>query len=474
MADHATDTTRQDASNLEKFGYKQTLNRVLPLRSLVFYGLAYLAPVTIFSTYGPVQVQTHGMLAFAYLIATVGMLFTALSYSHMSKAFPVAGSVYSYVQRSISSHLGFLSGWAILMDYLLLPMINFLLAGIYLHVAFPMIPNWVFIVAYIAIVTVINLMGIQLTSWVNNGLIIIQTIFVLFFVIIAVKFVIGGGGAGTLLDTSAFVNLDELKILGDGSGMGGMAVIFGGASILCLSFLGFDAVTTVSEEAINPEKNIGRAIIITCLAAGVIFILVSYVFQLAWPTGWQEFVASDSGSAELIERIGKSFMVYLFTAVYCVGCFASAVASQSSAARLLYGMGRDGALPRKFFAHLNEKRKVPSYNVILIGVISLVGIFLSLDLAVSLINFGALAGFALVNICVIVYYFVKKKQRSGLSIVKYLILPAIGAIVCIAIWISLATDAKILGFIWLGVGVVLLAVITNFFRKPPVDLQMSE
>lgn len=474
MKEEVKERIAQDSSALESFGYKQTLKRVLPLRSLVFYGLAYLAPVTIFSTYGPVQVQTHGMLAFAYLVATAGMIFTALSYSKMSKAYPVAGSVYSYVHRSMSAHLGFLSGWAILMDYLLLPMINYLLAGIYLNVVLPQVPIWVFMVIYIIIVTVINLMGIQITSWVNNGLIITQVIFVVFFVILAARFVLMGGGAGTLIDPNAFANPAELQILGNGSVMGGIGVIFGGASILCLSFLGFDAVTTVSEEAINPEKNIGRAIIITCLSAGLIFIAVSYLFQLAWPTGWQEFQDPDSGAAELIVRIGQSFMVYFFTAVYCIGCFASATASQSSAARLLYGMGRDGALPRKFFAHLNEKRQAPSYNIILIGVVSLVGIVLPLTLAISLINFGALAGFTLVNISVIAHYFVKQKKRSIAGVFNYLILPLIGAVICFLIWLSLDVHSKILGACWLVVGFIVLLFTTQFFRRPPIDLDMSE
>jgi amino acid transporter len=435
------------------------------LGSLVFFGLAYLAPVTIFSTYGSVQESTHGMLSFTYLIATLGMALTALSYSHMSKAFPIAGSVYSYVQRSIHPHAGFLSGWAILMDYLLLPMINFLLAGIYLNAAFPEVPNWVFILGYIVVVTIINILGITVTSLANNILIIIQFVFVAFFVIIAIRFIAGGGGLGTLADTTAFVNPVELKEIG-------MGTIMTGASILCLSFLGFDAVTTIAEEAKDPQKNVGRALIITCIAAGAIFILVSYVFQAAWPNGWTEFENPDSAAAELIVRIAGNVVGYFFTAVYCIGCLASAIASQASAARILYGMGRDSVLPKKFFAHLS-KRQTPTYNIFLIAVISLTAIFLELTHAISLINFGALAGFALVNISVIAWYFVRQRRRSGLDIIKYLIVPLAGAAVCIAIWISLSPDAKQLGFIWLACGVVYLAVTTNFFRKLPPDLKLE-
>lgn len=457
----------QASAELEKFGYEQTLKRVLPLSSLVFYGLAYLCPLTIFSTYGVVSSLTHGMLSLTYAVATVAMVLTALSYSQMVKAYPVAGSVYSYVQRSINPHLGFLAGWAILMDYLLLPMINYLLASIFLAPVFPGVPGWVWFIGYIIVVTVVNYFGIQVTAWVNNGLIILQAIFLLAFVLFVIKWLATGNGAATFFDMNAFVNNQELTSMGFGT-------ILTGASILALSFLGFDAVTTISEEAINPEKNIGRAIILTCLGAGVTFIIVSYLCQLAWPNGWNEFESVDSGAYEMIVKIAGSVMGYLFTAAYCIGCLASAMASQSSAARILFSMGRDGSLPKKFFAYVHPKHKTPTFNIFLIGAISLVGLKLSLTAACSLINFGALAGFALVNCSVIAHYFIKKKQRSTWGIIKYLILPLGGAIVCLSIWVSLDIHSKILGFCWLSVGLIYLAATTSFFRKLPPDLKMEE
>lgn len=456
-----------DSAELEKFGYEQTLKRVLPLSSLIFYGLAYLCPVTIFSTYGLVSNMTHGMLSLTYAVATLAMILTALSYSHMVKAYPVAGSVYSYVQRSINPHLGFLAGWAILMDYLLLPMINYLLAAIFLAPVFPGVPAWVWIVGYIIFVTIVNYFGIQVTAWVNNGLIIIQAVFVVAFLLFVIKWISTGNGAATFFDMNAFVNNGELSAIGFGT-------ILTGASILALSFLGFDAVTTVSEEAINPEKNVGKAIIITCLGAGIYFIIVAYLCQLAWPMGWNEFESVDSGAYELIGKIAGSVMGYLFTAVYCIGCLASAMASQASASRILFGMGRDGSLPKKIFAYVHPKHKTPVFNIFIIGAISLVGIKLSLAAAASLINFGALAGFALVNFSVIAHYFVKKNQRDAAGILKYLILPLGGAAVCIAIWVSLDIHSKILGFSWLAVGIIYLAATTNFFRKLPPDLKMEE
>ena len=456
-------------NNLESFGYKQSLKRVMPLGSLVLFGLAYMAPGTIFGTYGLVTQMTHGMLALTYIVATIAMVFTALSYNQMVKAYPLAGSVYSYVQRSINPHAGFISGWAILMDYLLIPMLNYLIISIFMRPVFPDVPGWAWIVGVIVIVTVINLLGIQVTAWANNILVIAQFVFVIACLLFVFRWLYMGQGAATFLDFSAIYNAVEFH--GDGMGWG---IILTGASILALSFLGFDAVTTIAEEAIEPQKNVGKAILIICIGAGVYFTIVAYFFQLAWPTGWMEFEDIETGSYELIVRVGGEIMGYLFVAITIVGCTASAIASQSSAARILFGMGRDGALPKKFFGYVNPRFKTPTCNILLIGGIGFIALALSLDIAVSLVNFGALAGFGMVNISVIFHYFIRKKQRSGISILLHLILPLLGAIVCFTIWANLAADAKILGFIWLAVGVVYLAVTTNFFRKLPVDLKMEE
>ena len=462
-------STQETQSNLEKYGYEQSLNRVLGLGSLIFYGLAYLAPLTIFTTYGLITNMTHGMLALAYLAATVAMVLTALSYAQMVKAYPMAGSVYSYAQRSINPHVGFLSGWAILMDYLLIPMMNYLVAAIFLQPVFPGVPSWVFILIYIVVVTIINVIGIQLTAWVNNGLVLIQAVFLVAFLIFVIKWIATGNGAATFFDWTAFFNANEFAKPGVGWG-----AILGGASILALSFLGFDAVTTVAEEAIEPEKNVGRAIIITCIGAGAVFVITGYLCQLAWPMGWNEFKSVDTGAYELIAKVAGSAMGYLFTGAYCIACLASAMASQASASRILFGMGRDGALPKKFFAYIHPKFQTPVYNVLLIGIISLVALKLTLAAAASLINFGALVGFTLVNLSVIAHYFIRQKHRSGTSIIKYLILPLLGAATTFTIWLNLDVHSKILGFCWLIVGTIWLAISTKGFTKLPPDLKMEE
>jgi len=453
---------------LEKYGYHQELKRVLPLSSLVYYGIAYMVPMAFFGSWGIANGKTHGMLALTYFVTTVAMGFTAFSYKFMVKAYPVAGSAYTYVQRSINPHMGFLSGWVILMDYMLLPMLNYIVAASFISAALPGVPRWVGIILLLVICTMVNYFGIRVASNVNNIIVWLQIIFLAAFLFFTIRYIAGGGGAGTIFDMSAFYNSVELSTPGMG-----WSVIFGGASILALSFLGFDAISTISEEAINPEVNVGRAIVLSCVIAGIGFITISYFLQLSWPTAWIETDNSDAAIYELVNKVASPVMANLSSAIYVVALIACSSAAQASGARVLYGMGRDGIIPQKFFAHLHEKHKSPSYNVLLIGTISLTALFLSLETAISLVNFGALFGFTLVNLSVIAHYFIKNKQRKGIDLARYLITPLCGAAFTFTLWISLDIHSKILGFSWLTIGIIYLAIKTSFFRKLPPEMHLE-
>ncbi len=464
-----TTNVETSGGSLEKFHYKQELNRVMKLPSVVFFGIAYMAPITIFTTYGLVTNMTHGMLSFTYLVATLAMMFTAMSYRHMVKAYPIAGSVYTYTQRSINPHIGFMAGWGILLDYILLPMFNYVAIGVYIHILIPEVPIVIFMAAFIIIVTIVNLLGMNFTKIFNNTLIVIQLIFLVSVILFSIKYIVGGGGLGTLGDTSAFFNTIEFN-----TPEVGWAGIFGGASILCMSFLGFDSVTTIAEETIEPEKTIGKALLITCFAAGGTFILTSYIMQSAWPEAWFSFEDAEAGAYEYMIHVLGNVAGIVFCAIFIIGATASAVASSASAVRILYGMGRDGLLPKKIFGYVNKKTKIPAINAIIIGIISMSALILDLSAAASLVNFGALLGFVMVNLSVIAHYFIKGKQRGGGSIVKYLICPIIGAVICAVLWINLDSLSKILGCIWLIIGFIALAASTKFFRELPPEMNLNE
>ena len=388
------------------------------------------------------------MMSFAYFIATVAMLFTALSYRQMVKAYPIAGSVYNYTSRSINPSVGFLSGWVILLDYILLPMINYIIAAGFIPLILPGIPVWLDMIILIVIVTVVNLVGVKVMSTFDNIFIVIQFAFVLTAIVFAVKVI--GQHDYSILDINGFINISEWSNVG-------LNGVVSGAAVLCLCFLGFDSVTTLAEEAKDPAKTVGRALLIITLCAGGLFVISTYLFQIAWPEGWRE-LDPDNGSYQLIGYLAGEFMATLLCWIMIIACLASAISSQASCARILYSMGRDHQLPNKVFGHVSKKYKVPDYNIIFIGIVSLLSIWISLDVGSTMINFGALLGFTMVNVSVFAHYWVREKNRGPAAVIKFIILPLCGVCVCMYLWANLGFWALVIGFIWLAIGVVVLVI----------------
>lgn len=435
-------------NSLESFGYKQELNRSLGLGAVLLFGMAYMAPCTIFSYFGLIGTSTHGMVSMSYLIATLAMFFTALSYRQMVKAFPIAGSVYNYTAKSMKQEIGFMSGWAIMLDYILLPMINYIIACNFIPILFPSIPRWLCIVILIAAVTLINLVGVKFLSAVDNVLVIFQFVFVLVAIVFALKLIFSEGYS--LIDVNGLMDVSQFDEVG-------MSGLIGGAAILCLCFLGFDSVTTLAEETRDPGKTVGSALILLVVIVGGYFVLSTYIFQIAYPKGWME-MDPDNGAYDLLGHIAPQWMATLIVIVMIAACLACAVSSQAACARILYGMGRDRQLP-KLFAHVSKKNQVPDYGIIAIGIISLVAIILDLDLASTMINFGALLGFSMVSVSVIAWYWVKQKKRDSFGcVINYLICPIIGICICMYLWVNLGTLAMIIGFSWLVIGLICMVV----------------
>lgn len=436
------------------------LKRVLGLPSLVLFGLVYMVPLTVFTTYGIVTETTGGRLSVAYLVTLAAMVFTARSYARMATAYPVAGSAYTYTQKSFGAPIGFLAGWSLLLDYLFLPMLNYLVIGIYLNAAIPAIPAWLIVIVTIAIVTVLNIIGIVSVDRANFLIIGIQAIFIVVFIVMAS---IAVSHAGTV-DVMA-------PLRGDGSA-GGFDPILAGAAILCLSFLGFDAVSTLSEEAKDPKRSVPRAIMIATVASGLIFIVLSYVSQLVYPSN--QFADVDSGSLEVMTTAGGQFLNSFFTAAYVAGALGSAITSQASVARILYAMGRDGILPRKVFGHVSVRFSTPVYAIGFVSVISLAAVFVDLALLASVVSFGALVAFSVVNLSVIKHYFVDLKQRHGVKLLDSLVLPLIGFVLTLWLWTSLSGTALVVGLIWLAIGFVWLLAVTRGFSRPTPTLDIEE
>ncbi|WP_134704314.1 APC family permease [Ammoniphilus sp. YIM 78166] len=436
--------------------------RSLTLLPLVILGLAYMAPMTVFSTYGVVTQVSHGLIPSAYLVALVAMLFTAYSYGRMVKVFPFSGSAYTYTQKTMSSRLGFLVGWAVLMDYLFLPMINVLLCGIFLSAAFPSIPAWIWMVSFVAMMTGINIVGIRMTSMVNGVLVAFQFLVTILFVILAMKGIAKGMGMGTFISALPFYNPEV-----------SFSFIMAGASILCLSFLGFDAVTTLSEETVTPKKTVPRAIFLVALIGGFQFIFVSYIAQLVYPD-FNSFRVIDSAAFEIAEFIGGPVFASIFLAGMITSTIASGMSSHASASRLLFAMGRESVLPSKLFGYVHPRYKTPSRNILLIGLFSLSALVFDLATAASFINFGALVAFTFVNLSVISHYYVRNKERSGKDFLLNLLMPATGAGFTLWLWSNLDSKSILLGLFWVSVGFGYLLYLTRFFSKRPPEFHFEE
>lgn len=446
-------------NSLESFGYQQELNRTLGLGAVVLFGAAYMAPCTIFSYFGLIGTQTHGMVAMSYLVATVAMFFTAMSYRQMVKAFPIAGSVYNYVAHSMKTEIGFLSGWAILLDYILLPMINYIIAANFIPILLPGIPRWVQIIVLIAVVTIVNLIGVRALSTIDNILVIAQVLFVVVALVYAFKIIVLNDY--NLIDINGLMDVSEFSNVG-------VSGLIGGAAILCLCFLGFDSVTTLAEEAKNPGKTVGKALIILVVCVGGYFVLSTYVFQIAYPEGWKE-MSPENGAYDLLGHIAGQFMGTILCVIMICACLACAISSQAACARILFGMGRDHQLP-KFFAHVSKKNQVPDYGIIAIGVISLIALCLDLDLASTMINFGALLGFSMVSASVIAWYWIRNSKRGTYAVVNYLIFPIIGICICMYLWANLGKLAMIIGFSWILIGLIAMLIA----KKRGTSLDMNK
>ncbi|CAM3717741.1 APC family permease [Mesobacillus zeae] len=439
------------------------LKRSLKLWQVVIMGLAYMTPMVVFDTFGIVSGETKGHVPMAYIIALVGMLFTAASYGKLVKVFPEAGSAYTYTQKAINGHLGFLVGWSSLLDYLFLPMVNALLTKLYLNALFPTVPDWIWVIVFVGIVTLLNLRSVNVLANFNLLFVLIQLAIMAVFIFLVIRGLQGGEGTASGFSLQPFFE----------QGMN-VSVLITGATILCFSFLGFDAVTTLSEETPNPEKTIPKAIMYTALWGGVIFITTSFFIQSYFPDN-SRFNNPDAALPEIALYVGGKLFQSIFLMTTFINTLASALASHASVSRLLYVMGRDKVFPEKWFGFIHPKWKTPAFNVVFVGVISLSAWFFDLVTATSLINFGALMAFTFVNLSVISYFVIKKKQhRTPKGFFNYLVMPLLGAASVGILWINLEWSSLIMGISWFSAGFIYLLYLTKAFKTAPPQYQSEE
>lgn len=445
--------------SVEQFGYKQELKRVLTFWDLLIYGMIFMVPIAPFGVFGYVSDGSKGMVALAYAIGMFGMIFTAFSYARMSEAFPVAGSVYAYAQRGINEYVGFLAGWAILLDYILVPSLLYLVSAAALGALLPSVPAWIWLVLFIVINTVINVRGVEFTAGANKIILIAEFIILAIFIVVGLTALKHGAGAGEI----------TIKPLYDSSAFS-MQLVMGAVSIAVLSFLGFDGISTLSEEVKGGSKVIGKATVSALLIVGFLFIL-------------QTWIASDIGRGMTFDNLdiafydiaGKAGGTWLKNLTILATAFswgiANALAAQAAISRILFSMGRDKKLPA-ILAKVHPKFKTPYISTIFVAVISLaVGLFFQSQIAslTVLVNFGALVSFLVLHVSVINHYIIRQKSKNYF---KHLILPLIGFTVIAYVLYGMDMAAIKLGTSWVAIGVVYLLVITFLHKQKPTSIDM--
>lgn len=442
-----------------------TLRRSLKQRHVVFIGLAYMSPFAVFDTFGIVSEATQGRVPMSYIIITIAVLFTAFSYAKMVRVYPSAGSAYTYARRTIAAPVGFLVGWVALLDYLFLPMINALLAKIYLSAQFPEVPGWLWIVGLLVIITALNIIGVRISAAANMIMVVFQALLAIVFAVLTIRAILADDALAFTFAPFYSMNADMMSLLG-------------GASILALAFLGFDAVTTLAEETVDPRRTVPRAIMWIAALGAAFFIAITYVMQTLVPDlETLQSIADDieGASPYIALLIGGIAFQTLFLSGATVSVLSSGLASQLSASRLLYAMGRDGILARKLFSYVHPKLGTPIFNIVLVGAIALVALRLDLNAATSLINFGAFTAFAFVNLSVIAFWIRHRNTDhiTGTNL-SWTLVPAIGFLINAALWFSLDELAMKVGLIWTVVGIIYLAWLTRGFRKPTPEMSFNE
>src|SRR5438309_4983595 len=409
------------------------------------------------SAFGALSDRGRGHVVTAILIAMVAMLSTAISYGRMARLYPSAGSAFTYVAQEIHPAAGYITGWSMVMDYIVNPLICTIWCAGQAHQFAPGLPVWAWKIFFAVVFTLLNLQGIKTSARVNAGLAAAMSAVVVVVFVATIHYVFGHPHSEAGFFTRPFY--DPQTFTFDG--------LFGCTSLAVLTYIGFDAISTLSEEAENPKRNILLATVLTCVVIGILSAAEVYVAQLVWPAS-QPFSNPDTAYVFAAARTwAPLFGIVGFTLL--VANFGSGFGSQIGAARLLYGMGRSNALPKSFFGAVDAKNRVPRNNVLFVGAIALLGsFFISYGRGIELLNFGALIAFMGVNAAAFMRYFVREPEKK----ISNFLPPILGFLICLALWWSLSRDAWIVGGTWMLLGIAFGAWKTKGFRSGAINFEL--
>jgi putrescine importer len=457
------------------------LRRTLTLSDLILYGIIVIQPVAPMSVFGVLSDRGRGHVVTAILIAMVAMLFTGISYGRMARAYPSAGSAFTYVAQEVNPAVGYITGWSMVMDYMLNPLICTVWCAGQANQFAPGVPAWIWKIFFAVVFTLLNIRGIKTSARINTGMAIAMGAVVVAIFVAGARYIFGAPHELTYY-TRPFYDPHTFT-------WGGL---FGCTSIAVLTYIGFDGISTLSEEAENPRRNILLATVLTCFVIGILSAVEAYVAQLIWPAS-QPFPDINTAYSYVAGRAwAPLFTIVGFTLL--LANFGSGLGAQIGAARLLYGMGRSNALPKSFFGAVDSKHRIPRNNVFLVGAVALLGAFVlelvagyktynlgastvawnwdtikkilnggeAYGLGAEMLNFGALIAFMGVNVAALLRYYVRSKEKK----LSFLIPPALGFLICLGLWLNLSKPAIIVGSIWMAAGITFGIWKTKGFREP--------
>jgi amino acid transporter len=440
------------------------LKRVLTLWDLILYGIVLIMPIAPVPLFGVVQKLSDGHAATTILLAMVAMLLTAFSYGRMAAVYPSAGSAYTYVGYGLNPHLGFLAGWAMILDYLLVPLICTVYGALTVQRLVPEVPYVVLAAAFAGSMTLINLRGIRTTARTNFVLATIMTAVILVFIVLALRFLFHHQGWHGVFSTEPFYAPATFHV----------SSIAVGTSVAALTYIGFDGITTLAEDALNPRRNVLLATVGVCLFTGIFGGLQIYLAQRVWPD-YHTFPNLETAFMDVTRLVGGRFLFQALAFILILANLGSGLAGQAGVSRLLFGMGRDNVIPRRFFAYLDPKRNTPSFNIGMVGLIAFLGaIALNYEQAAELLNFGAFLAFMGVNAATMREFYLAPSARASRRLFRDAVAPIVGFLFCFAIWVSLPTTAKVVGACWFIVGTAYDAVKTRGFKERPVQIDFRE
>jgi putrescine importer len=421
-----------------------TLKRSLRFWDLVLYGIILIQPTAPMPSFGVIYQEARGHVVTAILCAMVAMLFTSVSYGRMARVYPHGGSAFMYVGKELHSSLGYLTGWCLAMDYILNPLICTIWCSKAAQNFIPEIPYPVLVIFFAVMFTLLNLNGVETSARINAGMAAALGIVIVLVVVASLRYLFHLPHQPSSFYTQPFYDRSTFSQSG----------LLRGTSIAVLTYIGFDGISTLTDEAKDPARSIPRAIVLTCFITGILAAIEVYLGQLVWPHG-QAFPDIDTAYVHISGRAGGPILFLIVNAALLLANMGSGMASQLGAARLLLAMGQDGAIPKKFFGAIHPKNRIPRNNVLLVGGICIIGgLVFSYQLGTELLNYGALLAFMGVNVASVVLGWRTGRFTQWFS----MLISAAGFLTCLFIWTNLGPLARIAGTAWAVLGILLWIV----------------